>query len=344
MFNASLHSRSRPRSQPRPGAALDSSERSDVHLVRHRKRGDWGVAALLWERDGKRGYQFADGKLRVFKEGFYHLFESAPAPGDGSAKVVCRLARLARAEELTEATRLPTLRDQITMFHRWFPEGFGDAAWIRKHRGAGKRKRLKRHRDPAIEDARRLGAEQLERLIDARDWPAVSERLRAVVGCSNLVPSAHVERLGQLELGREHAQALRAWIVGHDDEAEVERRFNHLTRLLGPAGTWPVVTCIRGLLDPEHHTCVRPSAFAVQAKMLLPNFVFADRPRYGAYQRYLHVVESVRDELESADLQPRDLLDVHDFIWETLRPSVRAELLREYEVPPAEPLPTSQAA
>ena len=51
-----------------------------LRLFRHSKRPQWGIAALVWELNGKRGYQFSDGKLRVFKQGFYGLFESAVAP------------------------------------------------------------------------------------------------------------------------------------------------------------------------------------------------------------------------------------------------------------------------
>ena len=135
---------------------------SEAQLYRHQNRKHWGVAAFLWEQDGKRGYQFSDGKMRVFKQGFYHLFETAEAPGDGSAKAVRRLARLARADGVTESTRLPTLRDQILLFRRSYPKGFFGEAWMAKYRGVGVRKqlkRLKRHRDPAISDAHRLSVE-----------------------------------------------------------------------------------------------------------------------------------------------------------------------------------------
>ncbi|MFO7564822.1 MAG: hypothetical protein R6X02_19415 [Enhygromyxa sp.] len=305
----------------------------DMTLVRHRKRKDWGIAALLWERDGKRGYQFSDGNLRVFKQGFYHMFESAEPPGDGSATAVRRLARLARAEGSSEATRLPTLRDQISMFRREFPEGFASDAWHRSHRGAEGRKRLKRHRDPAIDDARWLGAEQLAPLIESFSWSEIHARLVRVLSATNLIPAAQLKKLEALPPSRELACALSDWVSGDDNEAEPERRFNLLVRALGSAAKWPVVTAIAGLLDPEHHVCVRPSVFEVQAKMLLPNFRASKRPSYAAYRQYLHVAQTVSDELTAAGLRPGDFLDVHDFIAETLRPSAREQLLRQDQLP-----------
>ena len=54
-------------------------------LVRHVRRPSWGVGVEVWERNGKRAYQFSDGKMRVIKEGFFHLLEPTQSPGDGCA-------------------------------------------------------------------------------------------------------------------------------------------------------------------------------------------------------------------------------------------------------------------
>lgn len=305
-----------------------------VPLFQHRKRRHWGIAALLWERDGKRGYQFSDGKMRVFKEGFYHLFESTQAPGDGSAKAVRRLARLARADDVTEATRLPTMRDQISLFRRAYPEGFGGEAWMKKHRGVGARKRLKRHRDPAISEGHALSVEELAPLIHSHDWDAVYDRLLAVATGSDLVPSSHVKKLEKLRPSQDLAVAIYEWLDCDIDDDDAVRRFNHLVRQLGNAATWPIVAAVGGLVDPDNHTCVRPSVYAEQGTMLLPNFKAAKRPSFKLYSQYVHMAKTVYDELEAADLVPRDLLDVYDFIWETLRPAVREELIKQYELPP----------
>lgn len=310
---------------------------SEVQLYRHQSRQHWGVAAFLWERDGKRGYQFSDGKMRVFKQGFYHLFETAEAPGDGSARAVRRLARLARADDVTEATRLPTLRDQILLFRRSYPKGFFGDAWMAKCRGVGVRKqlkRLKRHRDPAISDAHRLSVGELKPVIECSDYAAVLDRVIEVLTATNLVPSSHIKKLRKLSPSRELATAVYDWLACEEDDDDADRRFNYLVRQLGAAGTWPIITGLRGLLEPQDHVCVRPSVFAKQAKLLLPNFSAEKRPRYKSYIRYLHVANVVRDELTEAGFEPRDLLDVHDFMWETLRPAAREDLIAQYELPP----------
>jgi hypothetical protein len=323
--------------QPSTQQSADTPAGSEVQLYRHQCRQHWGIAALLWERDGKRGYQFSDGKMRVFKQGFYHLFETAEAPGDGSAKAVRRLARLARADHVTEATRLPTLRDQISLFRRSYPKGFFGDAWMAKCRGVGARKRLKRlkrHRDAAVSDAHRLDVSALAPLIQRHDYAVILDRLIEVLSATSLVPSSHIVKLRKLSPSRELSVAVSEWLACGPDDDDADRRFNYLVRQLGAAGTWPVVTALRGLIEPHDHVCVRPSVFAQQGKLLLTNFSAEQRPRYSAYVRYLHVANVVRDELTDAGLEPRDLLDVHDFMWETLRPAAREELITQHELPP----------
>jgi hypothetical protein len=275
--------------------------------------------------------------MRVFKQGFYHLFETAEAPGDGSARAVRRLARLARADGVTESTRLPTLRDQILLFRRNYPTGFFGDAWMAKCRGMGQRKqlkRLKRHRDPAISDAHRLSVQELAPVLECHDYAAVVDRMIVVMTATNLVPSAHIKQLRKLVPSRELATAVYEWIACEMEGDDAEHCFNHLVRQLGGAATWPVMTALRGLLEPGEHVCVRPSVFAKQAKLLLPNFSTNTRPRYKNYALYLHMANVVRDELTEAGMEPRDLLDVHDFIWETLRPAAREDLVAQYELPP----------
>ena len=311
-------------------ATTETVPETEIRLFRHSKRPQWGVAALVWERDGKRGYQFSDGKLRVFKEGYYGLFQSALPPGDGSAKAVRRLARLAHSEDVTEATRLPTLRDQIALFKREFPEGFGGKAWRSKHRGEGVRKRLKRHRDPAIADAQLLSAEALDDAIARSAWDEVVDAMIKVASGCDLIASSHMRKLKKVKPSRGLSYALREWLHGETEDEETldhDRRFNALVRELGDAGTWPVVTGLAALVNPGRHTCVRTSAYVLQGKMLLSAFEISRRPIGSDYRRLCHVAHTVRRELEEAGLEPSDLLDVYDFIWLTLRPAARDDLL-----------------
>lgn len=318
---------------PQPSQSnVDSSNTNpsiNPRLFRHSKRHQWGVAALVWERDGKRGYQFSDGKLRVFKEGYYGLFESAVAPGDGSAKAVTRLARLARDSELGVASRLPTLRDQIALFRRDYPEGFRGEAWAKRQRGDKARKRLKRHRDPALADAARLlGAEVMRERLAQQAWKQLLADVDEVLGATDLLPRAQLNKLRKLEPSRSLAQALFRWLhVPAEDRDSRMRRFNQLGRELGAANSWQLITALAALVHPAEHICVRARVQSFQGKMLLSEFKVAARPSARDYERFCQVARSVRDELTEAGLPPRDMLDVHDFMWMTLRPAAREDLL-----------------
>ena len=62
-------------------------------LYAHTKGQKWGLAILAWERGPCRGYQFEDGVLRIFKEGFYEMLEEVDAPADKAARVIAELRR-----------------------------------------------------------------------------------------------------------------------------------------------------------------------------------------------------------------------------------------------------------
>ena len=303
----------------------------EPRLFRHSKRRQWGVAALVWERDGKRGYQFSDGKLRIFKEGYYSLFESAIAPGDGSAKTVRRLARLARSEELTEATRLPTLRDQIELFRREYPGGFHGETWIKKKRGSKARKPLKRHRDPVLTLAKaKLSVEAMRARIAAEQWAEHLDDIIEVLGTTDLAPRPQLEKLQACKPSRSLSMAIYSWLhnpSGDTSTEHADRRFNRLVRELGPAGGWQLVTALGAIVHPNTHCCVRLRSHTLQGKMLLSEFKVSKRPQAKHYRRFCHVSKAVHNELVEAGFVPRDNLDVYDFMWETLRPAARETLL-----------------
>jgi hypothetical protein len=257
------------------------------------------------------------------------LFQSTLPPGDGSAKAVRRLVRLAQTEGVTDAAQLPTLRDQIVMFRRQYPEGFSGAAWCSKYRGDAARRRLKRHRDAAVSAAKtRLGADVLDDAIARDAWDEVHESLLEVLSECDLVSSPHLAKLRRIAPSRRLTLALRAWLYDEATDAlEQDRYFNALVRALGDAATWPLVGAIAGLVHPTTHTCVRESAFVLQGKMLLSAFSIDRRPTASDYRRVCYVAHAVEAELDEAGLTPRDLLDVYDFIWLTLRPAARDDLL-----------------
>lgn len=308
-------------------AAVNLDEPPDEDaLYRHSKRDKWGVAVFLWERDGKRAFRFTDGEVRVFKKGFYKLMVPAPTPDDGSAD---ELRAKVRASASGKKEILPTVGDQLVLLLKDYPKGFAGDAWREKHRGSGRR--LKRHRDPAIKQARELlAADRINEMHEHGDYVGVLQALVDVVAGTDLVPSAHVSKLRETKPTQDFSATIRA-MANAPADVTLRQMQAALVGAHGPATSWQVLTAPLALLAPHKHLCMRPSVFAVQGKIVLPRFNPPKRASETAYQRYLDVAQHVENELTELGHPPGDLLDLHDFVWMTLRPAAREELDRIHQ-------------
>lgn len=293
-------------------------------LYRHKKRAEWGVAVFLWERDGKRAFRFADGETRVFKQGFYQLMIPAPTPTDGSADELRAKVR-AGASGKKDAI-VPTVGDQLVLLLKDYPKGFTGPTWAGTHRGGGRR--LKRHRDSSVAQARELfGSAELREAHEAGNFEPALAALIEVLANTDLVPSAHVKKLQEANA----TQLLSATLIRFADDPEratIRELQAALVDAQGPATSWQVLTAPLALLAPHKHLCVHPSVFAVQGGIVMPRFTAPKRADEAGYQRYLEVARMVEEELTALGHSPTDLLDLHDFAWMTLRPAAREELER----------------
>lgn len=303
-----------------------SPEDSPQVLYRHVKRPRWGLAMLAWDDNhDKRGYQFEDGKLRIFKRGFYRLLEEVDPPADRAQRV---LERLGRATERLEAVKnsksnvLIPIAEQIAYFKEQYPDGFAGDSWTAKMRGRGAKKALKRHRDPVVKRARKLLAQKrLERLIEARQYDEVIEALVDVLGRTSLVTAGKLEPLRRAFGRQREAIAVALQRLLHGD-GPLDSRFDDFVRSTGEP-SWELATAPMALVHPEEHVCVKPSVFNQQALWMAPRLERTPHPTAQAYHRYRRMALAVSDLLVAAGVEPLDLLDLHDFIYVTLRPAAR---------------------
>jgi hypothetical protein len=296
---------------------------------RHAARPEWGVAVIAWEREGKRGYQFEDGQLRVFTSGYYYLLD----PIGVSSERLRSLKSLAGASVSQPAGAAPrpvvgpTLDEQIGYFLRAYPGGFAGDRWRSERRG-GSGRALRRHRDPAIAFAReQLTADRLAAGLDQHREREVVQALLEVVGRTDLVTAPQLERLASL--GHDRARALvsglRELLFG---EASIQVRMvpwvRALTQGAGRAPTWAMATVPLALLDPDHHVCVQRTSFVAQAASVAPHLEVGLSPGGADYPPLLDMAQGVRERLEVAH-SPGDLLDVADFISFTLSAAARKD-------------------
>jgi hypothetical protein len=314
----------------------------DGQLCQHAERPHWGLAVRIWTRRDLRGYQFEDGKLRVIADKFEHFMHPVNRPIPEAERLREELWKLsglsqARIERRRggrkQSARVVSFDEQVALFLGDYPGGFSDPAWLQEARGIGTGRKTTRHRDPAIERARSLlSAEELAPLIrDENHYEIIARAQQALEGCS-LVSTSQAALLSSVHPSKQRAFAfaLHDWLHGDDPPA---RHFDRLvTNLEGPKRTpsWPLVTAFAALVDPDNHVCVKPSVVQQQAKVLAPNLVLQRRPSHGEYELVRGLAQSITEELNARELVPKDRLDIHDFIWATIRPAAvtRIESLR----------------
>ena len=305
-------------------------------LYKHSKKQEWGLAILAWEKDGRRGYQFEDGELRVFKDGYYQLLEEVDkAEGDKEKVAGELLQHLGRAlqqekrEESGGSKPLMSFDEQLMIFKSLYADGFGGDAWKKDVRGIEAKRRLKKHRAPALTEAAELMVkDDLAKMIESEQYAEVCEKIAKVWSGTDLVSSKMSKELdGSSDAVKERvAKASFDLLYG---EGEYSPRFMAWLRALrsavGTAG-WQVATVLQSLVYPKEHVCVRPSSFRDQAAWIAPRITVTSRPDAVTYNKLREMSVLIEKKLGENGLAASDMLDVHDFIWATLRPAARSIL------------------
>jgi hypothetical protein len=316
-------------------AATLATPTRPLALYTHVKAQQWGLAILAWERGSNRAYQFEDGALRIINESYYALIEEVDAPADRAARTIADLRRKlgdGAHHDGTAHTAAPTpelsLEDQMRLFTRRYPKGFADPAWIGRYRGRPQGRRAKGHAEPAFAEARAaLAADVLDQaMADSRAAAAIVGTAIEVLANTSLLSAAQLRPLRGISPARHghFAQTLRALLHGEEPyELRFERFVAVLTQHRQPGPSWQLATALPALVWPEQHVCVRVTTFREQTKWMAPRLVLTSTPSGALYMRLADMARALKLALEEADLAPRDLMDVHDFMVMSLAPSAR---------------------
>ena len=303
-------------------------------LFEHVSRPKWGLATCVANGDAHASFQFQDGKLRKIGVSFIHLMNEVDRPLDESERIQSELAAkagltLSRRNAREAGDTLYTVAQQTQLFRTDFPLGFGDAEYIKKHRGTSKKKTAKRHRDAAIERAKRLfGRRELFQLIASAQHDVVMERVAELLGSTSLASKRQLEPLQALDADgqRRAASALCELLYGDVDMATAMQRWINALAAGGRGVSWQLATAPLALVHPNKHLCVAHTTIAQQARWLAPRLEAKREPTGKLYVRLLQLCRRLVNELDALDLRPRDLLDVHDFMALTLRPAARKRI------------------
>lgn len=295
----------------------------ETGIYRHDRRPEWGVAIMAWEKNGRRAYQFEDGRLRRFKEGYYSLMQPAGQVEESEALVADLQAAIEakRGSPGKQLDPVASFDDQVKYFEEMYPEGFKDEKWVVDHRSDGRA--LKRHRDPSSQATQeKLSEERCDELMAADRHAELVEAALEILAGTDLVALRDVKVLRKMEDAqqKEYAEILRDLLHGDADYGQRFKRYvEFLEEILDGRPSWRLATALQALMDPEYHVCVRRSAFIRQAASIAPKAKYTKKPRRRSYANFRRVATAAQTRLEAADHEPRDLLDIYDFIWNTLR-------------------------
>jgi hypothetical protein len=107
-----------------------------------------------------------------------------------------------------------------------------------------------------------------------------------------------------------------------------EQRFDRYTAALagffGEPARWELATALSALVHPTEHVCVSPTIFRQHLKATGSRGTVAARPSSAAYTRLLVIARFVSTQLVAQDEEPRDLLDVRDFMQAALKAPPKA--------------------
>jgi hypothetical protein len=226
-------------------------------------------------------------------------------------------AHVAPAELVSRPRRATSVRDPASRcrrkFLRYFPGGFDDETYLDWERG------YKWEAHKRWESL--LGRGELRALLKAGAHVEIARRATSIESRTNLLfsfekmalrdavtsqvgASAFAEGVWDFLYGRGTDQArFERWVAC---VADLPRR---QTRVL----TWPVVTVVGFLAQPERHIFLKPNVTRVAAAAYAFPFEYVSRPNWATYQSLLSFAEKVRR--DQPDLHPRDMIDLQGFIW-----------------------------
>ena len=227
-----------------------------------------------------------------------------------TARVAYR--RPGRARTLTRTTSSLPLKCR-RKFLPYFPGGLKDPTYLEWERN------YKWHAHERWTEL--LGRERLATLLKDGEHLAIARLATGIESRTNLLFS--FEKMALRDAVKTEAGAVLfsegLWDFlygGGTDEARFERWLacvgalpRRQTRVL----TWPVVTVVGFIAQPDRHVFLKPNVTRTAAKAYGFAFDYASRPNWRTYQSLLAFAERVRR--EQRELRPRDMIDLQSFIW-----------------------------
>lgn len=338
-----------------PDIEADDVEETLPSLYRHTKRNEWGLGLMIRTLPDRTYMQFQDGRMRLMHLDYSDMLEPVDRPYDIARGLVEALESMAPDELRPGKRRGPapiSLEEQVAYFRELYVDGFRGDEYTEYHRGDGRKRPLKRHRDGLVERAKKnLAKSGFKQLRKKGGASAVHKEASKIANLTGLVPAK--ERRAFAEIDEQYHESiatnLRALIHGR---SAFPLRFDAWVRALeqamGQTPTWMLATLFSGIYWPDKHVVVKPKTIEQQARFMAPGLRAGERPMGILYARLEAMATTTLERMETKGLAPRDMLDLYDFMWLTLKPAGRkriAEMRRQAELrAPVKPAEQEDAA
>ena len=247
------------------------------------------------------------------------IIDKIPEMTDDQLKVVRKNAieklddpkRHADAAEVLDAIdrqlELRHIPGMIAAFKEQYPGGFYGEQQARDERDYKVR--------AAIEFQDLLGKAEFEALLRSGEYQTLYDRAARLVGLTNFIQGSFEKPvlLDAIKENRDqYMAALYEFIWGTDD---LEARFNEFMRFSESVGLakWTYLTYFLFLSDPERHMFVKPEMLKRSLEISQYPLDYEPTPSYDQYRQILEFSEWLKARI--AELQPRDMIDVHSFMW-----------------------------
>lgn len=299
-------------------------------------RDQWGLGIVEDQFDDRVSLIFQDGRLRKFKIGSYHLLEAVDRPYDVTDRIVSNLESMSGKKKKRAARKATTkpvsLDEQVQFFVGLFEEGFSGGDYTDEHRGDGRKRPLKRHRDAMVEHAQALGKTSFAKKRREGEYKELFDVMAQTLNSTDLISPK--ERKGFSKIKPRHHEALAdsLYALLHGGSA-LHARFDGFVRALesamGATPSWSLATALLAAVHPEEHVVINEKTVAQQALWMAPGVAVGQVPSGVLYERLLSMIGQVRTFLEENALDPRDMFDIVNFMLLTLKPAARKKIVSE---------------
>ena len=218
--------------------------------------------------------------------------------------------------------RFASFEEQLSLFGKLFPGGFGGKTFLKEERGIPGVTEKSGDKEALIALAQsELSRERFETAAPEALFESAKKVLQGttiVFPMEGLIPFSTLD----VQSLAPAIEALKHLLHGEGDYGDRVQDFAIALDLKdkngdAKAATWPLATIFGAFFDPDQFICVKPTVFTSQGAILGLSVEKSQPVTADGYREFSDVAARTRALLQEAGQQPRDLLDVYSFIWRT---------------------------